>query len=270
MKKYFWQLTSMVLAVMLLYSFNRSGNGNQNPCEEVCIRRDPANQFKGINPQLAFDMLGGYRSRRYNNIRIRDAYSGRLTRRDSRSVWFSLEKLKQFIYEIETNTCQSNCKTKKLGVRIYFSVYPNVDSANWKTAYGGHLGGDYGKLPKEYTNMQTLLMVPTISQNGLNTDFDYRYFDKQSCTAAAIDTVFEASVNSGQNMRFLGPTGEDDGSTNLNHGNLAPPPYDNESGGSRLYRTVTRPCYGTRFMNYIDGMPCGVPVPYSVWQTRQQ
>jgi hypothetical protein len=263
MKKYFWQLTSLVLAAMLLYSFAQKNEAlkNRPGCEQICTTRSTSKPFRGIHPKLAFDMIANYKTNRHQGVNIRDFYSGATVRQDSRSVWFSLETLKQFLFEIESNTCGATCSSSELGVRIYFGVYPNLNPADWTTAYDQNLGGQYGNLPKEYTNLQTVVMVPTVNQNGLATDFDYRFFDKANCRPQAIDSVYETVMKSTgpKSLSFLNPT--QDVSTDLNHGTLKPPPYDDEDGYNRLNRTVTRPCNGTLFMNFADNMPCGIAQP---------
>jgi hypothetical protein len=77
------------------------------------------------------------------------------TVQDSRSVWFSLDDLKDFIAEIESTTA-----TGELGVRIYFGEY----STAMLTTQPQNA---------QYAGLHTLLMVPTVEKaDGFNHDFD--------------------------------------------------------------------------------------------------
>jgi hypothetical protein len=101
----------------------------------------------------------------------------------TRSVWLSLEKLKQFVYQIESKTC--GCDSA-LGVRVYFAQYPpdtdwtstagfknDLDNASNSfrsqifTKYSVATGGN-----NPYALLNTIVMVPTMRSGGRNIDFD--------------------------------------------------------------------------------------------------
>ncbi|NOU37099.1 MAG: hypothetical protein HOO89_00170 [Ferruginibacter sp.] len=91
---------------------------------------------------------------------------------DTRSVWFNLETIKSFIYQIESKTCACD---SALGVRVYFGKYP-VD-ASWQGAFKPELGNlrtevalKFGS--NKYENINTIFMVPTHKINAINYDFD--------------------------------------------------------------------------------------------------
>ena len=74
---------------------------------------------------------------------------------DSRSVWFSLADLQNFINEF-----QQSGTPNTLGVRIYFGEYDRTTVSE-----------DQDNV--QYTGLHTLLMVPTLlGQDGYNHDFD--------------------------------------------------------------------------------------------------
>lgn len=88
---------------------------------------------------------------------------------DSRSVWFGLQTLKNFIWKIESEACKDSClKNNELGVRIYFAEYPaaNILANN----------PDYSGVNIAYARRHTIFMVPTF---GLATsgspivDYDF-------------------------------------------------------------------------------------------------
>jgi hypothetical protein len=92
---------------------------------------------------------------------------------ETRSVWFSLETIKKFVYQIETKSC--NTCTGNLGVRIYYGRYPVV--SDWSIF--SHLNGlDLSVKSKNgginnYGNIHTIFMVPTIDKpDGYHHDFD--------------------------------------------------------------------------------------------------
>lgn len=84
---------------------------------------------------------------------------------DARSVWFSLETLKQFLWEIESKsaTCKG-CETLNLGVRIYYGVYPEPSDPNDTTFQA--------KEKKKHS----VFMVPTYAKRDANKvlrDYDF-------------------------------------------------------------------------------------------------
>jgi hypothetical protein len=99
----------------------------------------------------------------------------------TRSVWLSLEKLKEFIYQIESKSCR--CEGN-LGVRVYFAVYP--PDVDWTSAIGfkndldnpqnndfrHNLMTRYTSTSNPYEKINTIFLVPTIESGGINYDFD--------------------------------------------------------------------------------------------------
>lgn len=85
---------------------------------------------------------------------------------DSKSVWFSLEKLKNFIWHIEKQNCERPCPDS-LGLRIYFGIYPDLYKFSDPRAEG------LENVPKDYSFRHTLFMVPTYrdERSGLYYDF---------------------------------------------------------------------------------------------------
>ena len=84
---------------------------------------------------------------------------------DARSVWFSLETLKQFLWEIESKstTCKG-CETLNLGVRIYYGEYPVPTDPN-DTAF-----------PAAEKKKHSIFMVPTYAKKddeGKLRDYDF-------------------------------------------------------------------------------------------------
>jgi hypothetical protein len=87
---------------------------------------------------------------------------------DARSVWFSLETLKQFLWEIESKSATCNgCEKLNLGVRIYYGEYAEPDTQK---------GDDPNTFPFTHKKMHSVFMVPTYAKHGPDgklRDYDF-------------------------------------------------------------------------------------------------
>lgn len=125
---------------------------------------------------------------------------------DSKSIWFSLDSLKRFIWEVETNVCKNLCKNQtapELGIRLYYARYPAPIK----------LASPFPQLltlNPAYRNLHTIFMVPTYDDNGISRDFDPRLFNKSSCKPSAEFVT---------RMLVFAPSN----TTAQNHGSLCPP-----------------------------------------------
>jgi hypothetical protein len=99
---------------------------------------------------------------------------------NSRSVWFSLQKMKEFIHQIESKTCKC---PGNLGMRVYFGIYP--PDGDWSGAFKDDLDNNnnparpnfrqsiLGRFGSNlYANRNTVFMIPTIWNGSKNVDFD--------------------------------------------------------------------------------------------------
>jgi hypothetical protein len=140
---------------------------------------------------------------------------------DTKSVWFSLDRLKNFIWHIENQNCSKPCHDT-LGLRIYFAKYPDLSKLSDQNLLG------LDEVPKEYSNQHTLFMVPTYKgKDGYDYDF---YPDGKDCRTP-IDKSPLIEVGQGEIKTMthaLSPiflfdlnTGTTSGSQN--HGGLVPP-----------------------------------------------
>ena len=116
---------------------------------------------------------------------------------DTRSIWHSLDELKQFIHEIEKITLHNSpASDLKLGVRIYLGEYPlAVEELN-----------KYG-VPTEYAGLATLVFIPTYYDeiNKVDRDFDPSNFESN---------LMPAPMDPNKTGAMLA----------MNHGNEIPPP----------------------------------------------
>lgn len=102
---------------------------------------------------------------KYKNERVDMAKGAELTRsygpqfKDSKCVWFSIDELKEFLKEAESQPVKPD------GVRVYFTVYPEK-----KEGESGYMNS----IPAEARNHVTLVMVPTFydSKTQVHSDFE--------------------------------------------------------------------------------------------------
>lgn len=164
---------------------------------EVATLKDMASSYQGI-------------------VRRRVRQSSGTTVDDANSIWFSLDALKSFIWEIQKDTCGKSCdgKALQLGVRIYYAKYPQFNLLN--TA-GGLRYPDIQSVNKDYESMHTVFMIPTYDSAGYQKDFDPRYYDAENkCLPKTIDADTWPVA---QRILALTP----DNYTAQNHGGLCPP-----------------------------------------------
>lgn len=122
----------------------------------------------------------------------------------TRSVWFSIETIKDFIHQIETKTC--NTCTGALGIRFYFAKYPSVTGTN--ASYP-----DLTAVDASYAGIQTLFMVPTIDVGNYHFDFD----PEVNCDPYKLPAMDSSGVypSGGTTVTAL---------MSQNHGDACPPP----------------------------------------------
>jgi hypothetical protein len=143
-----------------------------------------------------------------------------LNNNDARAIWFSLDDLKNFIWQIEYHSIHAGVgvKPKDLGIRIYYAQYPSkeviINNESLKD------------LNPEYADKHSLFLVPTIKKNNRDMDFDPRKsFDdiKAGKEKEILPIERIKGDDRNPNYRFI----QTDRSTIMNHGGLCPPgcPY---------------------------------------------
>jgi len=145
----------------------------------------------------------------------------------ARNIWFSLDTLKRFIWNIEKNTCglpcgKDNTFSTPLGIRIYFARYPNA--AEMK------ITPDLQNVDPLFAEQQTLFMIPTFD-NVLPTGVQHVDFDPTNTgTFSSINCVFQKIDGSSGQVAALGinhppppVSGAVNNTTAQNHGGLCPP-----------------------------------------------
>jgi hypothetical protein len=91
---------------------------------------------------------------------------------DARSIWFDLETLKAFMYQVEYNAKKKKAtiKNEELGIRIYYAAYPN--NSKMRALAASQTDPNFSYNP-DYEKLHTLVMMPTIAAaDGVNYDFN--------------------------------------------------------------------------------------------------
>lgn len=214
-------LTASALIWFLVYGNKSSGNSTGtdcNTCTNICSDYSVIN--KGITKYdvAVLDSISKY----YKHSAAPDASS---------NIWFSLDTLKRFIWNIENGVCGIKCSKElqsnhELGIRIYFAKYPAVVGS----ASGFR---DLQNVNTLFAKQQTLFMIPTYDsiittspRNVKHIDFDpsnRTTFDYKRCAFQKID------LSSGFVMALGGlapPPPPPSGTPGQNHGGLCPPVCD--------------------------------------------
>jgi hypothetical protein len=183
---------NIVLFVLLLMA--------HRPGDHKSARLVDPDIILGIDPQLSRQMVADYRDNIWNNRKVDG-----VLQKDSRSVWFSLEKLKAFIAEIENKVQADSCNQEKaLGIRFYFAAYPDsntIKQKGWKSYFTNH------GLPLAYQRLHTLVMVPTYynDNDGHNYDFDPRFRSATgSCSYIPMKDVMNSLLTPGVRLNIPG------------------------------------------------------------------
>lgn len=162
-----------------------------------------------INANFANALVKNYRDDNGKNYIWKGSQQTEIN--DARSIWFDLETVKKFIWQIEDGQCENQCNDL-LGIRIYFGKYPDAKSEVWDEL---DIETEELQRLKNYADHHTIFMVPTYwSRDGnYHQDFDPR---SKKCRTA-IDFTKPNDPFHG----LLG--GAPDGQ---NHGNIIPPDSD--------------------------------------------
>ncbi|QXP73721.1 hypothetical protein H0I31_12130 [Tenacibaculum sp. AHE15PA] len=182
----------------------------------ICLdySAEPMNQ---LSVPLVHEMVNGYKNNQLAKI------NSSLNMDDAHSIRFELETLKAFIYHTEMNAKKHKISSKDLGLRIYYSRYPEKET--WKRPYTDLSDFLGNSTTEKYEKLHTLVMIPTIRRG--ETDFDFNPLDEKTYTTSLKKN--EAYLNNGSQTRTaaLGGGRNSGGSSNSigsqNHGGLIPP-----------------------------------------------
>ncbi|MEP7237456.1 MAG: hypothetical protein ABI685_06320 [Ferruginibacter sp.] len=165
--------------------------------------------FNGLPVKAATQMSDLYASNHYPNYMINGSMS------DAKAIWFSLDSIKKFIFNIEKAMCKCD-SSRELGIRIYFGEYPDL------TSFGLSGSSYFGSIDPGMSKKHTLFMVPTYNYNNADYDFDPWHLGKGGCNKPTTLCEWFGTDSSyfNNNMLALAP---DDSKGSKNHGNMCPP-----------------------------------------------
>jgi hypothetical protein len=218
-------LTAGLLAGLFINGnvfFNLKPIPECNTCTNICSDYTG----KPIN-KLEVRMLQDISSNYKTSVIGASLTNTKIAKTDASNIWFSLDTLKRFIWNIESNTCNINCDGKKkleLGIRIYFARYPDARTMTHYTDLNN-------PQTKYFENCHTLFMVPTYDLYYPGKGLQHMDFDPTSksisanCTIPPIDTL-EGSTTIALMLPSPAPqppTSVSSSTSAQNHGGLCPP-----------------------------------------------
>jgi hypothetical protein len=180
--------------------------------------------FGGIRATTARGISGNYKSNQLISINA----TGYVTN-DARSVWFPLDTIKRFIYEIERTTCTKGCNDKAFGIRFYYAAYPTVPQMS--------LNADLNALDQSYSKHHTIFMVPTYTDAASGGPVDFDPWHMNGCNPKSYTQIMNSSDSLEKSLILMpsyypqtfqmrvtnsGTSGGTSG-TVQNHGGLCPP-----------------------------------------------
>lgn len=218
--------TNILLAGLLAWFFiNGNISLNKTPASECSTCSNICADYSGTSfHKLETEMLDSISSNYKQSVIGASSTNSKIAKTDASNIWFSLDTLKRFIWEIESKTCGIACgKEKKdfnLGIRIYYARYPDSTRLNRYP--------DLTNVPNFFGNCHTLFMVPTYDFNdpkyGLqHMDFDPgSKFNSADCKFPLIETLPTAMVLM-KHSPLAPPPPTGNNNTAQNHGGLCPP-----------------------------------------------
>lgn len=203
-------MKKVILFGMLLVLFSCTENDSNFESQKKTLSNSKPSTLKY---QLVDNMIKNYRSNQLHSIE--NSIENPVTN-DAQAIWFNIETLKKFIADVEAQTQKNSEKNdSKLGIRMYYAAYPE------KNKWGTKGFEDLSILLNDpitqlYEKKHTLIMIPTISVNGINKDFN----------PMDINTYNGFNNVAKSNYKIMSVSDNDSNITAQNHGNLIPPGDD--------------------------------------------
>ena len=200
-------------------------SANCSPCKDY----SQYPRFNFLNAVMLDSMSKLYKS-------VQAAHAVKTQFNDATSIWFNLDTIKRFIWEIENAVCKKNCMNNNdnpnLGIRIYYARYPE------KMGNQNPMFSQIAGLDARFEKMHTLFMIPTYDKlNGTlieHTDFDPYHTFKNKNNICEYTSLTELS-NVGASITAMaasarvqpapipGSGNNTNATTGQNHGSLCPP-----------------------------------------------
>lgn len=147
---------------------------NTRSLTDICMDYDTITP-PTLTTEMVKSMVTQYSGAQLNSIQTAPTNAVAV---DARSIWFDLETLKEFLYQIEHNVNKNPAqgRDKKLGVRIYYAAYP--DNIKMRDLAATQTDPNFSYNPA-YEKKHTLVMIPTI-QGADRENYDFNPLDVNS------------------------------------------------------------------------------------------
>jgi hypothetical protein len=147
---------------------------NTRSLTDICMDYDTITP-PTLTTEMVKSMVTQYSGAQLNSIQTSPTNAVAV---DARSIWFDLETLKEFLYQIEHNVNKNPTqgRDKKLGVRIYYAAYP--DNTKMRDLAATQTDPNFSYNPA-YEKKHTLVMIPTI-QGADRENYDFNPLDVNS------------------------------------------------------------------------------------------
>lgn len=183
--------------------------------DSICMNY--ANEpFSKLKVNLVHQMTNGYKQHQLQHIKT-------VMKDDAHSISFELETLKRFIYHVEINARKNGKSNKELGLRIYYSRYPEIET--WSNLYPDLSNFLGSTITKQFEKRHTLLMIPTIIKDK-GTHMDFNPLHKETYNEEMrlfSEYQITNTTNSIPALTITQKSGKDGGTPSQNHGSLIPP-----------------------------------------------
>lgn len=168
--------TYLILSAAAIFSMTSCSNSTNNSddknngaaadVQSLLDGKHPQKEFKHVIPLDAMQaMVNTYETERValinTNPQLRRTNGENFV--DSKNGWVSLDDLASFVDEIKAAAKNNGLQTKDIGVRMYYSVYPQQQAG--ESSY-------FTALENEYRHRQTFLMLPTYHDSKTNSERD--------------------------------------------------------------------------------------------------
>lgn len=158
-----------------VYNFPPKGIDPKVPLPKedgICV--DYSNEMiNELDVNLIHNMVDNYKKKQLNciNTTLNTGMNSDPSFDDAHSIWFDLETLKKFVYQLEyqAKKNETSATIDKLGVRIYYAAYPHKEIMKNYKDIDWFLGDD---VRKDYQQLHTLVMIPTIRTKIGDVDFN--------------------------------------------------------------------------------------------------
>lgn len=171
--------------------------------------------FSELKVNLVHNMANGYKQNQLKHIKA-------VMKDDAHSISFELETLKRFIYHVEINAKRNGVSKESLGLRMYYSRYPEIET--WSNQYDDLKDFLNDTTTEKFQQRHTLVMIPTLLKKGVHMDFNplhkETYTEKMSLFSEYQSTN---TTNSIPALTLTKRSDPDHNTTAQNHGSLIPP-----------------------------------------------